>query len=284
MHQKNDEQYNFKKCELCRSVFLSNPVQESVLGSYYSDNYLPYRGAAAWGKYSSFVAKSQKDLDSKRVKLVSDNTNNNKVFSILDVGCGNPSFLKAIKIKLDADCTGIDFSDNGWKQEKTTNIILHKSTIAAFNPEQKFDIITLWHYLEHDYNLHETVEKLFSCLNSKGRLIIEVPDYDTILAKSQKQFWQGWHSPRHLTLFSKEGFRKLFSPDKWTIVEHKRYGTLDAFTLWWLGNMEKKSNDWSVSMEGEFWRLVFLKVITFPVFLLEKIIPMGIQTIIIEKK
>ena len=284
MHKPNNERYEFKKCVLCQSVFLSNPVQESELNNYYSNNYLPYKGPVAWGKYKLFVTKSQQNLDLKRVKVVANNVKNKKSFSILDVGCGNPSFLNAIQKNLHADCTGIDFSDNGWKDNNFVNISLFKSSIADFNPNQKFDVITLWHYLEHDYNLQETIEKLFCCLNPQGRLIIEVPDYNTILAKRQKQFWQGWHSPRHLTLFSKEGFRQLFAPDKWVIVKHKRYGTLDAFTLWWLGKMEKKSIDWSGSMEGRFWQLVFLKIISFPFFLFEKVIPMGIQMIILEKK
>lgn len=284
MHKKNEECYEFKKCVSCLTVFLSNPVQESDLNNYYTDNYLPYKGAEAWGKYKLFVEKSQENLDLKRVKVVAKNRKNKKLFSILDVGCGNPSFLNAIKKNLNVNCTGIDFSDNGWKDKKNSNISLFKTSVANFNPNQKFDVITLWHYLEHDYNLKETIEKLFYCLNPKGILIIEVPDYDTVLAKRQKQFWQGWHSPRHLTLFSKEGFRKLFSSDKWSIVKHKRYGTLDAFTLWWLGKMEKENIDWSSSMEVEFWRLVFLKIISFPFFLFEKFIPMGIQIIIVEKK
>jgi 2-polyprenyl-3-methyl-5-hydroxy-6-metoxy-1,4-benzoquinol methylase len=87
-----------------------------------------------------------------------------KSFSILDVGCGNPSFLNAIQKNLHADCTGIDFlimdgKNNFWKFKS------FKSSIANFNPNQKFDVITLWHYLEHDYNLQETIEKLFCCLN-----------------------------------------------------------------------------------------------------------------------
>jgi hypothetical protein len=48
--------------------------------------------------------------------------------------------------------------------------------------------------------------------------------------------------------------------------------------------MEKKNIDWSSSMEGKFWQLVFLKIISFPFFLFEKVIPMGIQIIILEKK
>jgi SAM-dependent methyltransferase len=218
------------------------------------------------------------------VQVVANNVTATKPFSILDVGCGNPSFLEAVQKKLRANCTGIDFSDNGWKNKNYETISLIKSSIADFLPNHKFDVITLWHYLEHDYNLQETVDKLYQCLNPSGKLIIEVPDYSSITAKKQKQFWQGWHSPRHLTLFSKKGFQKLFTSDKWSVVRHNRFGTLDAFTLWWLGKMEKKKSDWSGSMEGEFWPLVFLKIFSFPFFIFEKVLPMGIQLIILEKK
>ena len=284
MHKANTERYVFNKCVSCDTIFLTNPVQESVLNDYYTDNYLPYKGAAAWGKYKLFVAKSQENLDLKRVQVVANNTTSKESFSILDVGCGNPSFLSAVQKKLRADCTGIDFSDNGWKDKNFQNITLLITSLADFNPQQKFDVITLWHYLEHDYNLQETVDKLYDSLKLGGKLIIEVPDFDSVTAKRQKQFWQGWHSPRHLTLFSSKGFQKLFTVDKWLIVKHNRFGTLDAFTLWWLGRMEKKKFDWSGSMESEFWPLVFLKIISSPFFLFERIFPMGIQLIILEKK
>jgi hypothetical protein len=41
-----------------------------------------------------------------------------------------------------------------------------------------------------------------------------------------------------------------------SIVKHTRYGTLDAL-LWWLGKNGEKNIDWSSSMEGRFWHLVF---------------------------
>lgn len=283
MHKANNESFVFNKCASCDSVFLTNPVKESNLEKYYTDNYLPYQGDKAWGRYRLFVRKSQENLDLKRVQVVADFVTK-KSFSILDVGCGNPSFLAVVQKKLLADCTGIDFSDNGWKDKNFENITLLNTALADFVPNQKFDVITLWHYLEHDYNLQETVEKLYSCLNPNGKLIIEIPDYDSITARRQKQFWQGWHSPRHLTLFSTKGLRTLFAADKWSIVKHNRFGTLDAFRLWWLGNMEKNNTDWSSSMQGEFWPLVFLKVISFPFFLFERFVPMGVQLIIFEKK
>jgi len=284
MHKLNNECYVFNKCIACKAVFLTNRVNESVLNDYYTDSYLPYKGSGAWGKFSSFVERSQKQLDLKRVRFVANITESRADLNILDVGCGNPSFLHLVQQKLNAKCTGIDFSDYGWKNSSFDKITLIKTTIAEFEPSGFFDVITLWHYLEHDYHLGETVEKLYKCLIPGGKLIIEVPDYNGISAKMQKQFWQGWHSPRHLTLFSKKSFHSLFAHNKWKIVKHLRYGTLDAFTLWWLGKMEKKQINWSNSMEKEFWPLVFLKIVSFSFFIFEKVFPMGIQLLVIEKK
>ncbi len=285
MHVPNNEQYIFNICETCETVFLTNSVVPDNLNQFYIDNYLPYRGAKAWGKYSSFVEKSQGNLDLNRVNFVKKQLNKNEEKStILDVGCGNPSFLNLLQKKLNVSCTGIDFSDSGWKGTNYGNLTLKKVSIEDFNTTVVFDVITLWHYLEHDYNPNQTIEKLYNCLKPGGKLIIEVPDYKSISAKVQGSHWQGWHSPRHLSLFSKKSFDFLFTDDKWHIAKHLRYGTLDAFTLWWLGKMEKKGIDWSGNMSAYFWKLVFLKVITFPVFIFEKLFPLGIQILVVEKK
>ena len=285
MHAPNLEVYKFNKCLNCATVFLSNPIDEKALVQHYIVHYLPHRGAEARGKFSAFVEDSQRALDKKRVRLVAQTIKQKQEPTrILDVGCGKPSFLNMVQKNLNAECIGIDFSDNGWTNLDFENLTLNKTSLADFKPSHNFDIVTMWHYLEHDYHLHHTIEKVHSCLKPGGKLIVEVPDYQSLTARLQKQYWQGWHSPRHLTLFSKKGFESLFPKEKWRIIQHKRYGTLDAFTLWWLGKMEQKRIDWSKPMEKEFWPLIFLKIISFPVFLFEKIIPLGIQLIVIEKK
>jgi SAM-dependent methyltransferase len=283
MHETNNELYTFNICNNCETVFLTNPVSQERLDHYYTDNYLPYRGSAAWGKYSSFVANNQKKLDLNRVNFVKKYLKKNNL-NVLDVGCGNPSFLETLEQKLKSNCTGIDFSDSGWKGKKFPNLELKKIAIEDYVSDKQFDIITLWHYLEHDYNPSQTIETLYNCLKSGGKLIIEVPDYNSISAKIQKSNWQGWHSPRHISLPTKKSFDLLFQKDKWEIKKHLRYGTLDAFTLWWLGSMQKKGIDWSGSMTNHFWMLVLLKMVTFPIFAFEKLFPMGIQIVVVEKK
>lgn len=286
MHESNNEVFIFNVCNNCEAVFLTNPVTPERLELYYTDNYLPYRGPAAWGKYSSFVANSQKKTDSNRVNFVKKylKKNNANNVNVLDVGCGNPSFLELLQQNSKVNCTGIDFSDSGWKGKNYPNIDLKKVAIEDYITDKQFDVITLWHYLEHDYNPSQTIETLYHRLKQGGKLIIEVPDYKSISAKIQKSYWQGWHSPRHISLLTKKSFALLFQKDKWEITKHLRYGTLDAFTLWWLGRMQKKGVDWSGNMSNHFWKLVLLKVVTSPIFAFEKLFPMGIQIVVIEKK
>jgi 2-polyprenyl-3-methyl-5-hydroxy-6-metoxy-1,4-benzoquinol methylase len=286
MHEPNSEVYIFNVCNNCEAVFLTNPVTPERLDHYYTDNYLPYRGPAAWGKYSSFVANSQKKTDSNRVNFVKKylKKNNANNVNVLDLGCGNPSFLELLQQNSKVNCTGIDFSDSGWKGKNYPNIDLKKVTIEDYITDKQFDVITLWHYLEHDYNPSQTIETLYHCLKQGGKLIIEVPDYKSISAKIQKSYWQGWHSPRHISLLTKKSFAVLFQKDKWEITKHLRYGTLDAFTLWWLSRMQKKGVDWSGNMSNHFWTLVLLKVVTSPIFAFEKLFPMGIQIVVVEKK
>ena len=60
MHVPNNEEFNFRLCDNCETVFLANPVPAHELERYYSDSYLPYRGASAWGKYAFLVEQHQK--------------------------------------------------------------------------------------------------------------------------------------------------------------------------------------------------------------------------------
>ena len=131
MHS-NKELFNFDECSSCKLVFLNPRLHLDDLKNYYTSYYLPYRGAQAWGKFEKFVASSQKKLDLKRVKLIKDVHSLSEESLILDVGCGNPTFLKAIQKKVNCQTMGIDFSDKGWKNQahtfKKINLVYYQNT------------------------------------------------------------------------------------------------------------------------------------------------------------
>ena len=66
---------------------------------------------------------------------------------------------------------------------------------------KKFDLITMWHFLEHDYDPIRTLKLSESLLTKEGRLIIEVPRLDSLTFKLFRNRWPGVQAPQHTVLF-----------------------------------------------------------------------------------
>lgn len=81
-----------------------------------------------------------------------------------------------------------------------------------------FDVITMWHVLEHVPNLEETIRDVEALLKPNGILIIAVPNFYSFDAAYYKNFWAAFDVPRHLWHFSKASMNKLFS-DKLSLLK-----------------------------------------------------------------
>ena len=90
------ETFNFDQCSDCQLVFLNPRVPPKELDNYYTDYYLPYRGAKAWGKYESLVANSQAQTDAKRVELVQKYRRLSAKDLVLDVGLWTTLFFAGL--------------------------------------------------------------------------------------------------------------------------------------------------------------------------------------------
>ena len=130
---------------------------------------------------------------------------------LLDIGCGTGDFLFAAK-------------NNGWKvtgiepNEKARNIANNKNNNSVFDnsqlnnlKENSFDVITLWHVLEHLPNLENDILIFKKLLKPSGSLIIAVPNYNSFDANYYKEFWAAYDVPRHLWHFSQNSIKSLFN-------------------------------------------------------------------------
>lgn len=257
MHN-SEEVFNFDQCANCQLVFLNPRVDSEELKEYYTDYYLPYRGPEAWGKYESLVKNSQKKTDLKRLKRVKKSCAINSNTLILDVGCGKPSFLKMCKAVLNCKTKGIDFTDEGWKNRPDyfKSLDLQVGEINQLDLDLQPDVITLWHYLEHDYTPLENLKSLRNISKPETTLIIEVPNFDSVSRKKFGSNWAGWHTPRHTFLFSPNNVQLLLEKAGWKVEQIDNYGTMDAYLLYWMSRMEQKGIQWNKSMESEFWSFV----------------------------
>lgn len=285
MHDKK-EVFNFVQCNDCQLVFLNPRVPLDQLKNYYTSHYLPYRGSKAWGKYEHFVKDSQLKLDLKRVNRVQDWHTVTSKSLLLDIGCGKPTFLKACSDRLKCKTIGLDFSDEGWANtsENFDGINLQIGEISNLAKDLQPDIITMWHYLEHDYTPKENLTYLKSISKSSTTLIIEIPNFDSSSRKKFGENWAGWHTPRHTSLFSPNNVAILLNNSGWEVDKILTYGTMDPYLLYWMSKMEKKGISWDKNMEDEFWAFTRNMLLFMPKKWKEKESSLGIMTVIARPK
>ena len=88
-------------------------------------------------------------------------------------------------------------------------------------PENSFDVVTMWHVLEHVPNLQEYIANLKRIVKPTGTIIIAVPNYKSYDANYYKQFWAAYDVPRHLWHFSKTSIKKLVFKCRYGIEKSK---------------------------------------------------------------
>ena len=143
-----------------------------------------------------------------KIKLINRYSSEDK--NLLDIGCGTGDFLKTAKDN-GWIVTGIEPNNDARKlaNQKTSNNVFETEHLIKLK-ENSFDVITLWHVLEHVPDLEGHVLILKKLLKENGTLIIAVPNYKSFDANYYNEFWAAYDVPRHLWHFSKTSIEKLF--------------------------------------------------------------------------
>ncbi len=193
-------------------LLVTSPVPVDLENYYKSEDYISHTDSkkTALDKIYQYV----RNYTLKR-KLSLINSFKTKTKNILDVGAGTGDFLKICSTN-NWNVLGIEPSLNARNIAKEKGIILKKELKEIKN--NKFDVITLWHVLEHVENINEYITTLKKLLSNSGRIVIAVPNYKSYDAKYYKEFWAALDVPRHLWHFSQSSIHKIFAEEN-MIVE-----------------------------------------------------------------
>ncbi len=201
--------------EKLEMLITSPKPKNEDLGKYYeSENYISHTDSKT-SIFDKIYQGVKTYTISKKVKLINGFVLSEKL--ILDIGCGTGDFLVSCQ-KKGWDISGIEPNRNAKKiAEKKLNTTLRFNISEVEN--QTFDVITMWHVLEHVPNLTEYITQLKSLLKPNGTLLIAVPNYKSFDAKHYGKFWAAYDVPRHLWHFSKKSIRLLFEKEKMKVVK-----------------------------------------------------------------
>ncbi|TDU43529.1 methyltransferase family protein [Gelidibacter sediminis] len=183
----------------------------------------------------------------RKLKLIESVVPESK--SLLDVGCGTGDFLK-VASKAGWKVSGIEPNVHARliANKKTDEAVYDSEHLFKFESEY-FDVITLWHVLEHLPNLEEHMAVFNKLLKNNGTLIIAVPNYNSYDASLYKEFWAAYDVPRHLWHFSRNAIKTLATTFDFQVVKTVPM-KFDAFYVSLLS--EKYKNGYMNFLSG-FW-------------------------------
>lgn len=136
--------------------------------------------------------------------------------AILDVGAGTGEFL--LEAQLNGwQTTGVEPSDKA-KQIARNKGVSFVETLAQLE-DHSFDVITMWHVLEHVPDLNHQIKELKRLLKPTGSLIIAVPNFKSFDAQYYGKYWAAYDVPIHFWHFSKTAIQKLFQKEQMELVK-----------------------------------------------------------------
>lgn len=233
------EQFDLLQCENCGFQFTQGFPVEKEIGKYYeTPDYISHSDTKK-GMMNELYHLVRSRMLQKKAQLINNITGKTSG-KILDIGTGTGYFSHTMQQKgwqVDA----IEKSEQARSfAKKNFNLDIKDDSGLNDFSSGSFDVITLWHVMEHLEHLNETWERLHELLKDDGCLVVAVPNCSSYDAQKYKEFWAAYDVPRHLWHFTPDSIKKFGEKHNFTLVNHLPM-PFDAFYVSILSEKYKES-------------------------------------------
>lgn len=174
---------------------------------------------------------------------------------ILDVGCAEGRLLKVF-LEFGCECWGVEH--HAYPADRFQNAdqirYLQGKLDELKLPEGAFDLIFLWHTLEHMDDPQMVMARLYDLLAPNGALVVAVPNFSSMEARSFKKFWFHLDIPWHKYHFNERSIKHLLRRHKYRIIrmttlclEQGPYGLFQSL----LNAMGWRHNEFYEALKGD---------------------------------
>lgn len=225
-HTTTREQFSLQRCGSCQ-LLLTNPRpdQESIPVYYESPDYISHSVNSTKLFDKVYLLARSFTLRRKHALIKAYH----KGGKILDYGCGSGEFLSFMKGK-NWEVQGVEPAVEP-RTKANTLVGLEEGHIVEKLEDlkkTKFNVITLWHVLEHVPHPDDLLTKLKHLLAKDGVIFVAAPNSESYDAQFYKQHWAGYDLPRHFWHFSKSTLKKLLANQGLNLIRTEPM-KLDAF-------------------------------------------------------
>jgi len=233
------EQFDLLQCENCGFQFTQGFPVEKEIGKYYeTPDYISHSDTKK-GMMNELYHLVRSRMLQKKAQLINNITGKTSG-KILDIGTGTGYFSHTMQQK-GWQVEAIEKSEQARSfAKKNFNLDIKDDSGLNDFSSGSFDVITLWHVMEHLEHLNETWERLHELLKDDGCLVVAVPNCSSYDAQKYKEFWAAYDVPRHLWHFTPDSIKKFGEKHNFTLVNHLPM-PFDAFYVSILSEKYKES-------------------------------------------
>ena len=195
----SSEEFVLYHCGSCGLLFQEEEKIRDLLSDFYPPGYWWQPGAkisSLEGWYREWVVR--RDQLRFVLSLVPDERGR-----LLDIGCGSGTFLK-LALQAGFDAYGLEQSEEAIHigQSNARGRIVRGMEHDLISRGEKFDVLTLFHALEHMTDPFRYLKDLQKLLRRPGKVIIQVPNVQSLQARLFGSRWYGLDCPRHVYNYS----------------------------------------------------------------------------------
>ncbi len=204
------EEFSVVKCPECGFLFTNPRPEIEFLGDYYqSDEYISHTDSRE-SVFDHIYHWVRKFMIKRKLSFIDSHLKNNvKRRILMDYGCGTGEFLMQAR-KSGYEVYGIEPNMDARDRAISKGIIVEKGLGIRQNNNIDFQVITLWHVLEHIPEPKKIIHELAEILEKDGLIVVAVPEYLSYDSKYYKEQWVAWDVPRHLNHFNKDTLCNIF--------------------------------------------------------------------------
>jgi len=210
------KEFTIVQCSRCGFKFTNpRPGKDEISAYYESEDYLSHYTGKNDPKTRIYKWIRKINIRSK-YRIINKYSTGKK---LLDIGCGTGEFLAYCRQK-GLEVTGIEPGKKAleYASEKL-QLPVYDELWLNNQKHQGFDIITLWHVLEHVHELRGRMKTIKDLLNPGGLLCIALPNPGSWDARHYKEYWAAYDLPRHLYHFDRSSMMKLAEKHELKLVK-----------------------------------------------------------------
>lgn len=275
--------FQFVTCDDCGLAYQNPRLTVERIKDYYDEEYIAHRKKTDWGILTPFYNRAMDKHDRQKDKLVSRYVNLETNSQVLDVGCGAGTFLTKMASRYGAAGTGVDFKDlsqlPGFDQIDFRCGLFYEQSFD----QQQFDLITMWHFLEHDYDPVCTMQTARDLLKPEGRLVIEVPRLDCVTWRMYRERWPGLQAPQHTVLYDKRMLLEFVAKSGLELVEYLPYGAFPSYFYIFAGLAFKFLKGKGLDLSKAIYPYFAGQLLLSPILLFEHKLNLAMQTVVCRR-